>query len=115
MISTPSPRSTSASASPSGWGAPGGGGVPAEDNLAAVAAQPLRERLAQRLGLAREQVRGALDQHDLAAEAAHGLGHLDADRPAAEHDHAARDGLHGGRLAVGPDALQLAQPGDRRD
>ena len=35
--------------------------------------------------------------------------------PAAEHEQPARDGLHAGRLAVGPDAVELAQPRDRRD
>ena len=58
---------------------------------------------------------GALDQGDLAAEATHGLRHLDADRPSAQHEQAARNGLHTGHLAVGPDALELAQAGDRRD
>ena len=37
---------------------------------------------------------------DLAAEAANGLRHLDADRAAAEDEQAARDGLHAGHLAV---------------
>ena len=86
----------------------------AEDELDAVAAQDLAERLAQRRGLAGEQVLGALDERDLAAEATHGLRHLDADRPAAEHEQAARDGLHAGHLAVGPDAVELAQARDRR-
>ena len=66
-------------------------------------------------GLAREHVRGALDEHHLAAEAANGLRHLDADRPAAEHEQPARDGLHAGHLAVGPDAVELAQARHRRD
>src|SRR5207247_9086509 len=58
---------------------------------------------------------GALDEGDLAAEAAHGLRHLDADRPAAQDQQAARDGLHAGHLAVGPDAVELAQARDRRN
>ena len=94
--------------------APRGGRVHAEGELDAVAAQDLAERLAERRGLAGEHVLGALDERHLAAEAAHGLRHLDADRPAAEHEQAARDGLHAGRLAVGPDALELAQARDRR-
>ena len=57
----------------------------------------------------------ALDERDLAAQAAHGLRHLDADRPAADDEQPARDGLHPGRLAVGPDPVELAQPRDRRD
>jgi hypothetical protein len=61
------------------------------------------------------QVLAALDEHDLAAELAHRVGHLDADRPAAEDEQAVRDGLHAGRLAVGPDAVELAQARDRRD
>ena len=81
----PSRRRTSPSASPSGAGSRG------------------------------EHVRGALDERDLAAEAAHGLRHLDADRSAAEDEQPARDRLHAGRLAVGPDALELAQARDRRD
>ena len=88
------------------------GRVHAEHELDAVAAQDLAERLAQRRGLAREHVLAALDQRDLAAEAAHGLRQLDADRPAAEHEQAARDRLHAGRLAVGPHARRArAGPG----
>ena len=86
----------------------------AERKLDAVAPQDLAERLAERRGLARQHVLGALDERHLAAEAAHGLRHLDADRPAAEHEQAPRDGLHAGHLAVRPDALELAQARDRR-
>ena len=75
----------------------------------------LGERLAERRGLARQHVLGALDERDLAAEAADRLGHLDADRAAAEHEQPARDRLHARRLAVRPDALELAQARDRRD
>ena len=57
----------------------------------------------------------ALDERDLAAEPAHGLRHLDADRPAAEHEQAARDRLHAGHLAVRPDPVELAKSRDRRD
>ena len=38
-----------------------------------------------------------------------------ADRAAAEHEQPARHGLHARRLAVGPDAVELAQARDRRD
>ena len=87
----------------------------AEDELDAVAPQDLAERLAERRRLACEHVLGALDERNLAAEPAHGLGHLDADRAAAEDEQPPRDRLHAGRLAVGPDAVELAQPRDRRD
>ncbi len=80
----PSRRSTSPSASPSGAGSRA------------------------------EHVLGPVDDRHLAAEAAHGLRHLDADRPAAEDQQPPRDGLHAGHLAVGPDAVELAQARDRR-
>jgi hypothetical protein len=60
-------------------------------------------------------VGGALDDDRLAAQPAHGLGHLDADRAAAEDDQPARDRLHPGHLAVGPHAVELAQAGHGRD
>jgi hypothetical protein len=47
-------------------------------------------------------------------QAAHDLRHFHADGAAAEHEQAARDGLHAGRLAAAPDALQLAQARDGR-
>ena len=80
----PSRRSTSPSASPSGAGSRG------------------------------STWSAALDQRDLAAEPAHRLRHLDADRPAAEHEQPARDGLHAGHLAVRPEPVELAQSRDRR-
>ena len=58
---------------------------------------------------------GALDERDLAAQAACRLRHLDPDRPAAEDEQASRDRLHARHLAVGPDAVELAEPRDRRD
>ena len=94
--------------------APRGGRVHSERELDAVAAQHLAERLAQRRRLARKHVLASLDEHHLAAEAAHGLRHLDADRAAAEHQQPARNLLHAGHLAVCPDALQLAQSRHRR-
>jgi hypothetical protein len=51
---------------------------------------------------------GSLDEHNLRAEAADGLGHLHADGPAAEDEQPAWDGLYAGRLAVGPDPVELA-------
>ena len=83
--------------------------------LDAVAAQHLAEGLAQGHGLAGQHVRGRLDQRDLTAQAPHGLGNLGPDRTAAEDQQAARHRLHPGDLAVGPQAVQLAQPGHRGD
>ena len=77
--------------------------------------------LAQRRGdflageglLAREQVLAALDQGHLRPERRPGLGELAADRAAAEHDHALRDLLRGGRVAVVP-GLDRVEAVDRR-
>src|SRR4051794_9367581 len=94
--------------------APGRARADAERELDAVAAKDLPERLAEGRRLAGQKVLGALDEGHLAAEATDGLGHLDADRPAAEDEQAPRDRLHAGHPAVGPDAAELAQPGDWR-
>ena len=94
---------------------PCGAGGHAEDELDAVAAQDLAERLTERRRLAVEHVVGAVDERHLAAEAAHRLRHLHADGPAAQDQHPARDRLHARRLAVGPDPLELSQARDRRD
>src|SRR6185503_6028124 len=75
----------------------------------------LRERLAERRGLARQDAVRALDERDLTAEATHDLRQLRPDRAAAEHEQTPRDGGHRGRLAVRPDAVELAQAGNRRD
>ena len=91
-----------------------GGRAHAEDELDAVPPQALAERLAERRRLVDEHVRGRLDQGHLAAQAAHGLRHLGADRAAAEDEQPPRDGLHAGHLAVGPGPFQLTQPGDGR-
>ena len=77
-------------------------------------AQHLAERLAERRRLAAEHVLGHVDDRRLAAEPADRLRHLDPDRAAAQDQQAARDRLHAGRLAVGPDALELAQARDGR-
>ena len=78
-----------------------------------AAPRPAPRRAARARGRARASAPSTSD--DLAAEAAHGLGHLDAHRPAAEHEQPTRDGLHAGRLAVGPDPVEVAQARDRRD
>ena len=85
--------------------APSGGGVHTEKELDAVPPQNLAKGLAQRRGLAGQDVPGRLDQCHLAAQTAYGLGHLGADGPAAEYEQAPRDGLHAGHFAVGPDAV----------
>ena len=77
--------------------------------------QHLAERITERRGFSREHVPSGLDERHLTAESAHGLRHLDADRAAAEHEQATRDGLHARDLAVRPDAVELAQTGDGRD
>ncbi len=56
-----------------------------------------------------------LDEGDLAPEARHGLGHLHTHGPAAEHEQAARNGLHAGGLTVGPNAIELGQAWNRRN
>ena len=94
--------------------APRGGRLDPEEELNAVAAQDLAECLAQRRGLPGQDVRGPLDQGYLPAQAPHGLGHLGADRPAAQDQQPPRDGLHAGHLAVGPDAIEFAQARDGR-
>ena len=61
---------------------------------------------------ARSRSMASTHGHLVAAEATDGLGHLDADRAAAEHEQAAGDVLGGGDVAVVPGA-GLGQPGDR--
>jgi len=75
--------------------APGPGRVHAEDELDPVAAQRLGERLAERRRLAGEHMRLALDQRDLAAEAAHDLRELEPGRSTAEHDQPLGHRPHG--------------------
>ena len=81
----------------------------AEAQLDAVGRQCLGQRLAERLGLARQQVVGALHDHRLAAEPHHGLGHLHPHRAAAEDEQPPRDLLEGRDLAVRPHAVQVAR------
>ena len=94
--------------------APGPGRVHAEDELDPVAAQRLGERLAERRRLAGEHMRLALDQRDLAAEAAHDLRELEPGRSTAEHDQPLGHRPHGGRLARAPDPVELPQARNRR-
>src|SRR3954449_2913169 len=86
----------------------------AEDELDAFIAEDFAEGFPQRRGLAGEQVLGALYDCNLTAQATDGLGHLDTHRASAEHHQPARNGLHACHLAVGPDAVELAQSGNRR-
>ena len=61
----------------------------------------------ERRGLVGEHALGHVDECHLTAEAAHGLGHLDADRTAAEDQQPAGDRRHRGHLAVRPHAVEL--------
>ena len=76
--------------------------------MASPRSEDLAECLAERRRLTRQQVRGTFGDGHLAAEASHGLRHLHADRPPAEHEQMARDGLHPGHLAVRPHPVELA-------
>ena len=73
------------------------------------------ETVAERLGLAREHVVHALDEGHRGAQPPDRLGHLDADRAAAEHEHPARHLRQRRHLAVRPDALELDKARDRRE
>ena len=66
--------------------------------------------------LAGKDAVGALDQGDRGPQRRPSLGKLRADRPAAEHDHALRDHLRGGRVAVvpGPDRVEAVDRRHRR-
>ena len=80
-----------------------------QDELDALTAQNLAERLSQRRGLPPEHVLGHVDHRHLAAEPAHGLRHLHPDRAATEDQQTTGNGLHRDHLAVAPDAVELAQ------
>ena len=82
----------------------------AEAQLDPVGLQGLGQRLAERLGLARQQAVGPLDDHRLAAEAHHRLGHLHPHRAAAEDEQPPRDLRQARDLAVRPHAVQVASP-----
>jgi hypothetical protein len=83
--------------------------VRGQDELDALTAQHFAERLTERRRLAPEHVLGHVGHRHLAAESTNGLRHLHADRPATEDQQTAGNGLHGGHLAVAPNAVQLAQ------
>ena len=74
----------------------------------------LAECVAERLRLAAENVLGHVDDRRLAAEPVDRLRQLHAHRAAAQYEQSAWHRLHAGRLAVGPDALEVAQAGDGR-
>ena len=86
-----------------------------QHELDAFTAENLAERLAERRRLPREHVIGHVDDRCLAAEPPHRLRQLNADRPAAQDEQSARDGLHRCRLAAGPDAVQFAEAGNGGD
>ena len=86
----------------------------AEVELDPVGLECAAQRVAQRLRLARQHVVHALDQRHRGAHAPHGLGHLHAHRPAAQHEQAARHLGEAGCLAIRPDAVELAQARDGR-
>src|ERR1700722_15639871 len=84
----------------------------AQDELDSVPAKHLAQPFSEWCGLMIEEMRGCLDQGNLTTQAAYGLGHLSANRPASEYQQAPRHGLHAGRLAVAPKPLH---PGESRD
>ena len=55
----------------------------------------------------------ALHERHLSAQAAHGLGQLDPDGPPPSTRRRLGTAVHRRHLAVGPDAVQVPQPGDR--
>ena len=50
-----------------------------------------------------------LDEYHLSTETVHDLGQLDSGGSAAQHEQAARNGLHARRLPGAPDALEFPQ------
>ena len=95
--------------------APRGRGVLPEVQLDALGAEHGAQRVAELPRLAGEDVVHALDHRDLGTETAQGLRGLHAHGAAAEHEQAPGDLGHRRGLAVGPHAVELAQPGHRRD
>ena len=87
----------------------------AEPQVDAVGAQGGGQCLAERPRLTWQQMVHALDDRRLRAQAVERLGHLDADRSAAEHDDALGHLLQAGGLPVGPNAVEVTQAVDRRD
>ena len=78
-------------------------------------AQGIAEGLSERRRFAGQEMLGHVDDHDLAAEPPHDLGHLYSDRATAEDKEATGDGLHGGGFAAAPDPVEFAEPRNRRD
>ena len=91
---------------------PRAGRVHPEHQLDAVPAQGLTERVAERRGLAGNDRSAPPISTDLAAEPADHLGELDAGGSGTQHQQAARDSLHAGRLPGAPDPVQLSQSGN---
>ncbi len=86
----------------------------AEQEVDAVAAENLTERITQRSGFVGEHALGHVGECDVGAEAANGLRHLDADRATAQDQQATGNRRHRGHLAVRPHPLELPQTGNRR-
>ena len=82
--------------------------------LDALGGQRLTEGVAERLRLAGQRVVHALHHGHRGPEAEHRLRHLHTNRTAAEHQHPLGHLAQLRHLAVGPDAIQLGKPRDRR-
>ncbi len=92
-----------------------GGRVHTGVHLDPLGPEHLAHGLAELGGLVREHAIRAFHQGHRRAEAAHRLGHLHAHRAAPEDQEPLRRLLHAGDLAVGPDPVELPQPGHGRD
>lgn len=90
-------------------------GSAAEVDSQPLARERLRERVTERARLARQDVIHSLDQIDVGAEGGERLGHLHAHGTATEDYDACGDLARAGRLAVGPNAVELGEARDRRD
>ena len=88
--------------------------VRGQGEVDALASQGLAERLAERRRLPCQHVLGPSMTTASLPEPAHDLGHLHSDRPAAEDEQAPWHGLHRGRLAAGPDTVELTKAGNGR-
>ena len=89
--------------------------VRGQRELDPLAAQDLTECFTERRRLPREYTLGHLDDRHLAAKPVYRLGHLHPDRPTAQNEKAAGNGLHRRCLAIAPDAVEFAQARDGRD
>jgi hypothetical protein len=92
-----------------------GRGARAQMQLDALGCERVAHRLADRRRLVREHAVGALDDGHGGAHPPQRLAELHADRAGAEHEQPPGNLRHPGGLAVGPDAVELAQAGDRWD